>query len=42
MQTISKAKLGALITALAFAKMTEVQRAISFALGFDSIWTPMD
>lgn len=42
MQTIPKAKLGALITALAFAKMTEVQRAISFALGFDSIWTPMD
>ncbi|NCC52460.1 MAG: type II toxin-antitoxin system PemK/MazF family toxin [Spartobacteria bacterium] len=33
-QTVSKAKLGALITALPNSKMQQVQNAVSFALGF--------
>lgn len=36
-QTVPKGRLGALITTLSLAKMAEVQRAISFALGFDTI-----
>jgi len=34
-QTAPKARIGALIAALSAAKMEEVQKAISFALGFD-------
>jgi len=41
-QTVPKVRLGALITAFPSAKMAEVQRAISFALGFDSMQTLMD
>jgi mRNA interferase MazF len=34
-QTVAKTQLGALITSLPFDRMTEVQAAIRFALGFD-------
>jgi mRNA interferase MazF len=34
LQTVSKAKLGALITTLSPAKMDEVRGAVEFALGF--------
>jgi len=34
-QTVSKAKLGALITTLPNSKMQQVQDAVSFALGFN-------
>ena len=33
-QTVSKAKLGGLITALPASKLSEVRQAIQFALGF--------
>lgn len=35
LQTVQKAKLGALIASLSIAKMHEVQNALLFALGFD-------
>jgi mRNA interferase MazF len=34
-QTVSKAKVGPLITSLPAEQMLEVQRAVGFALGFD-------
>jgi mRNA interferase MazF len=34
-QTVSKAKVGPLITSLPAERMLEVQRAVRFALGFD-------
>ncbi|MBI3179692.1 MAG: type II toxin-antitoxin system PemK/MazF family toxin [Deltaproteobacteria bacterium] len=34
LQTVSRAKLGAVITTLSSQRMVEVQRAIAFALGF--------
>ncbi len=34
LQTVSQAKLGPLITTLSRAAMTEVERAVAFALGF--------
>ena len=34
-QTVPKANLGSLIASLSSGRMTEVQQAISFALGFD-------
>lgn len=33
-QTVSKAKLGSLITTLPISKMQQIQNAVSFALGF--------
>jgi mRNA interferase MazF len=36
-QTVPKAHLGSLIAALPTGRMREVQEAISFALGFDSL-----
>ncbi len=36
-QTVPKSKLGKLITHLTYDRMEEVQQAISFALGFDSL-----
>jgi mRNA interferase MazF len=36
LQTVPKANLGALIGALSPDRMIEVQRAVAFALGFDS------
>ena len=36
-QTVPKANLGSLITCLSPERMREVKRAISFALGFDTI-----
>jgi mRNA interferase MazF len=35
-QTVSKAKIGSLITTLSPDRMEEVRQAISFALGFDA------
>lgn len=35
LQTVSKAKIGALISSLPNAKMLEVQNSLLFALGFD-------
>ena len=37
LQTVPKAHLGSLITSLSPERMLEVQNAISFALGFDSL-----
>ncbi len=37
LQTIPKAKIGALITILSIAQMAEVKESISFALGFDAL-----
>jgi mRNA interferase MazF len=34
-QTVSKSKLGALITKLSEAKMSEIKQALLFAFGFD-------
>lgn len=34
LQTVSKAKLGAIVTTLSPGKLSEVRRAVSFALGF--------
>jgi mRNA interferase MazF len=34
-QTVSKGKIGPLITALSFQKMSELKSALLFALGFD-------
>jgi mRNA interferase MazF len=39
LQTVPKANLGQLITILTPAHMAEVQRALSFALGFDPLLT---
>lgn len=36
-QTVPKSRLGALITLLPPARMDEVQQAVNFALGFDSL-----
>ena len=36
LQTVSKSKIGSLITTLSYTKMKEVQDAISFALQFDA------
>jgi mRNA interferase MazF len=36
-QTVPKSKLGPLIASLSLERMVRVQRAISFALGFDAI-----
>jgi len=36
-QTVPKAKLGKLLTYLTYDRMEEVQQAINFALGFDSL-----
>jgi len=35
LQTVSKSRLGPLVTTLAATKMREVSRAVAFALGFD-------
>ncbi|MHB1336707.1 MAG: type II toxin-antitoxin system PemK/MazF family toxin [Candidatus Humimicrobiaceae bacterium] len=35
LQTVSKLKIGGLITALSSIKMSEVEQALLFALGFD-------
>jgi mRNA-degrading endonuclease toxin of MazEF toxin-antitoxin module len=35
LQTIPKARIGALISSLSGARMEEVRRALLFALGFD-------
>jgi mRNA interferase MazF len=34
-QTVSKGKIGALITSLSATKMSELRRAVLFALGFE-------
>lgn len=39
LQTVPKANLGQIITTLTSAHMAEVQRALSFALGFDPLLT---
>jgi mRNA interferase MazF len=36
LQTVSKSRVGALITSLSAARMTDVNRAIAFALGMDA------
>ena len=36
-QTVPKSNLGALITSLSSGRMIEIQKAVSFALGFDAL-----
>jgi mRNA interferase MazF len=37
LQTVSKSKIGALITVISPERLSEVQQAINFSLGFDSL-----
>ena len=39
LQTVPKAKIGALLTVLAPAKMQAVEQALCFALGIDSLYS---